>query len=72
MKRIVLIKGGRSAEREVSLVSGRECAAGLREAGYKVEELDLPVVIRHGASQAHRPPGRSDAGAGSTPVSSRR
>ena len=41
MKRIVLIKGGRSAEREVSLVSGRECAAGLREAGYEVEELDM-------------------------------
>ena len=41
MKRILLLKGGRSAEREVSLVSGRECAAGLREAGYEVTEVDL-------------------------------
>jgi len=41
MKRIVLLKGGRSAEREVSLVSGRECAAGLREAGYQVAEIDV-------------------------------
>ncbi len=41
MKRVVLLKGGRSAEREVSLVSGRECAAGLREAGYEVDEVDV-------------------------------
>jgi D-alanine-D-alanine ligase len=33
--------GGPSAEREVSLVSGRECAAGLREAGYKVSKIDV-------------------------------
>jgi len=32
--------GGPSAEREVSLSSGRECAAALREAGYQVTELD--------------------------------
>ncbi len=32
--------GGISAEREVSLSSGRECAAALREAGYRVVELD--------------------------------
>jgi D-alanine-D-alanine ligase len=32
--------GGPSAEREVSLVSGRECAAALREAGYQVAEVD--------------------------------
>ncbi len=32
--------GGPSAEREVSLVSGRECAAALREAGYEVVEVD--------------------------------
>lgn len=32
--------GGPSAEREVSLVSGRECAAALREAGYDVVEVD--------------------------------
>ncbi len=32
--------GGPSAEREVSLTSGRECAAALREAGYDVVEVD--------------------------------
>jgi len=32
--------GGPSAEREVSLSSGRECAAALREAGYEVIEVD--------------------------------
>jgi D-alanine-D-alanine ligase len=32
--------GGPSAEREVSLSSGRECAAALREAGYDVAEVD--------------------------------
>jgi D-alanine-D-alanine ligase len=32
--------GGPSAEREVSLSSGRECAAALRVAGYDVVELD--------------------------------
>jgi D-alanine-D-alanine ligase len=33
--------GGRSAEREVSLVSGRECAAGLAQAGYRVATVDV-------------------------------
>ena len=32
--------GGPSAEREVSLSSGRECAAALRDAGYDVIEVD--------------------------------
>lgn len=38
--RIVVLKGGPSAEREVSLVSGRECAAALRGEGYNVVEVD--------------------------------
>ncbi len=32
-KRVAVLMGGPSSEREVSLVSGRECAAGHREAG---------------------------------------
>ncbi len=40
-KRVAVLMGGPSAEREVSLVSGRECAAGLREAGYQVSEIDV-------------------------------
>lgn len=38
--KIVVIKGGPSAEREVSLSSGFECATGLRENGYEVIEVD--------------------------------
>jgi len=38
--RIAVLKGGWSAEREVSLASGRECAAALRTAGYDVVEID--------------------------------
>lgn len=47
--RVAVLKGGMSAEREVSLVSGRECAKALREAGYEVDEVDagpdLPAVL---------------------------
>lgn len=38
--KVAVLMGGPSAEREVSLSSGRECAAALREAGYEVAELD--------------------------------
>ena len=38
--KVAVLRGGPSAEREVSLVSGRECAAALREAGYQVVEVD--------------------------------
>lgn len=38
--RVAVLMGGLSAEREVSLSSGRECAKALREAGYDVVELD--------------------------------
>ncbi len=38
--RIAVLKGGPSAEREVSLVTGRECARALREEGFDVVELD--------------------------------
>lgn len=39
-KRIAVLLGGRSAEREVSLVSGRGCAQALREEGFDVIEID--------------------------------
>lgn len=38
--KVAVLKGGPSAEREVSLSSGRECAAALKEAGYQVVEID--------------------------------
>ena len=39
-KRIAVLLGGRSAEREVSLSSGRGCANALREEGFDVVEID--------------------------------
>lgn len=38
--KVAVLMGGPSAEREVSLSSGRECARALREAGYGVVEVD--------------------------------
>ncbi len=47
--RVVVLKGGPSAEREVSLVSGAECAGALRRAGYDAVEIDagadLPAAL---------------------------
>lgn len=47
--RIAVLMGGLSAEREVSLSSGHECAQALRDAGYEVIEvdagLDLPARL---------------------------
>lgn len=40
-KRIIVLKGGPSGERPVSLVTGKACAEALRDAGYLVEEFDL-------------------------------
>lgn len=39
-QRVAVLKGGLSAEREVSLSSGRECALALTQAGYDVTEID--------------------------------
>ncbi len=48
-KRVAVLYGGISAEREVSLASGRQCIAALREAGYEVVPIevgeDLGAVI---------------------------
>lgn len=41
MKRVGVLKGGISGEREVSLKSGEAVARSLREGGYQVEEVDL-------------------------------
>lgn len=38
--KVAVLMGGLSAEREVSLVSGRACAKALWEAGYEVAEVD--------------------------------
>ncbi|MEL6167895.1 MAG: D-alanine--D-alanine ligase [Pseudomonadota bacterium] len=38
--KVAVLMGGPSAEREVSLSTGRECAAALRATGYEVVEVD--------------------------------
>ncbi|MDU8911161.1 D-alanine--D-alanine ligase [Aestuariicoccus sp. MJ-SS9] len=39
-QKVAVLMGGASAEREVSLSSGRECAAALRDQGFDVTEVD--------------------------------
>ncbi len=39
-RKVAVLMGGPSAEREVSLSSGRACAAALRDEGYEVVEVD--------------------------------
>ncbi|GGG16505.1 D-alanine--D-alanine ligase [Caldovatus sediminis] len=50
MKRVAVLYGGISAEREVSLATGAQCVAALREAGYEVAPIevgeDLAAVIQ--------------------------
>ena len=49
-KRVAVLMGGRSAEREVSLVSGEACARALEERGWPVTRVDvgadLPDVLQ--------------------------
>jgi len=45
IRRVAVLMGGTSAEREVSLVSGRACAGALREAGFEVNEIDVTSDI---------------------------
>jgi D-alanine-D-alanine ligase len=50
--RIAVLKGGRSAEREVSLVSGRECASALRQEGFDVVEIDAGADLAQALKSA--------------------
>ncbi len=43
--KVAVLMGGLSAEREVSLVSGRACAAALQQAGYEVAEIDAGIDL---------------------------
>lgn len=46
MKRVAVLKGGLSREREVSLRSGAAVAAALRKLGHEVQEVDLgPAMV---------------------------
>ena len=45
MSRVAVLKGGFSAEREVSLVTGSACAKALRVAGFEVVEVDGFIAL---------------------------
>src|SRR5215211_9111343 len=45
MKHVAVLMGGWSAEREVSLNSGRACCHALTEQGYKVTPIDVALDI---------------------------
>ncbi|WP_431268333.1 D-alanine--D-alanine ligase [Dankookia sp. P2] len=45
MTRVAVLYGGISAEREVSLASGTQCIAALREAGFEVTPVDVSADL---------------------------
>ena len=48
LPKVAMLMGGPSAEREVSLSTGRECARALRGEGYEVVEVDAgPDLVAH-------------------------
>jgi D-alanine-D-alanine ligase len=51
-KHVAVLMGGWSSEREVSLVTGRECSRALKAAGFKVSEIDVGRDIAHVLSAA--------------------
>lgn len=50
---VAVLKGGWSPEREVSLSSGYECAKALRQAGFKVSEIDVDRSIAGKLEKMH-------------------
>ena len=42
---VAVLMGGRGAERDVSISTGHECAAALRQVGYTVVEIDANVSL---------------------------
>ena len=49
--KVAVIMGGPSAERDVSLSSGRECATALRDEGYNVVEVDAGLDLAQKLSE---------------------
>ena len=52
LKRVAVLKGGFSSEREVSLVSGKACATSLTNEGFDVIEIDVSVNLWEQLSNA--------------------
>ena len=63
--RVVVLRGGRSSEHDVSLTSGEGVAGGLREAGHEVKVVDIgrDGVWRDGEEELAMAPGRGLLGA---------
>lgn len=55
MTKVAVLMGGRSSEREVSLVSGKGCAGALIEEGFEVVEIDPAVGDFPAILQAAKP-----------------
>jgi D-alanine-D-alanine ligase len=55
MTKVAVLLGGRSSEREVSLISGAGCAGALREEGFEVVEIDPSLGDFPAALQAAKP-----------------
>ncbi len=55
MSKVAVLLGGRSSEREISLVSGKGCAGALREEGFEVVEIDPSLGDFPAALQAAKP-----------------
>jgi len=54
--KVTVLYGGPSAEREVSLISGKAVAQGLRDAGHEVFEADVrPETLAEAIDQARHP-----------------
>src|SRR5215469_9790380 len=51
-RKIAVLLGGRSAEREVSLVSGRACAEALRAEGFDAIKIDASADVAHDLTEA--------------------
>ncbi len=51
-KHVAVLMGGWSSERDVSLVTGRECSKALKAAGFKVSEIDVGRDIAKVLTQA--------------------
>jgi D-alanine-D-alanine ligase len=52
LRKIAVLLGGRSAEREVSLVSGRACAEALRAEGFDTVEIDAKNDVARDLAEA--------------------
>ena len=44
-KKILVVLGGNSKEREISIKTGKACIAALKRLGYKVDKFDPKIIF---------------------------